>query len=106
MSTQSISTVTCATASAEAMEQGQPRRGQPPQEISHPAAPLHFLNTEAVLARFRPIGRTRASKIIQNDPRFPRPLLGGGAGSKAIYSRSAVDAYFSVVERDGFPHLT
>lgn len=84
----------------------QPRCGEEAhQDRSHPAAPVHFLNTEAVLARFRPIGRSRASKIIQKDPRFPRPLLGGRPGSKAIYSRQAVDAYFDLAAREGFPHL-
>lgn len=99
--------VTSATfsAAAEPMERGQPCGGQRAREVSHPSAPLHFLNTDAVLARFHPIGRSRASQIIKTDPRFPHPLLGGGAGSKAIYSKSAVDAYFSLVERDGFPHL-
>jgi hypothetical protein len=72
------------------------------QRQTEPAGQPHFSTFEHVLGLFYPIGRHNAAKLITEDPRFPQPILGGGSGSRRIYSTPAVLEYIAQVQRTGF----
>ena len=63
----------------------------------------HFASVEGFAPLFRPIGINRVRKLIEVDPRFPKSLLGGGNGSRRVFSLPAVYAYLALVHAEGFP---
>jgi hypothetical protein len=51
------------------------------------------------------LGETRFERLLATDERAPKPMYGGGSGSKRIYSRAAIIAYLEKLAVDGFPDL-
>lgn len=66
------------------------------------AAATALVDVHGVMALAGPLGRDLVLRLISDDPRFPRPALGGkGPGSRRVWSRRKVAAYFEVLAEEG-----
>lgn len=59
-------------------------------------------DTKTLLQFIKPISVHTFWHVVAKDPRFPKPVIGGGQGAKALHSLPAVSAYLEEVARTGF----
>jgi hypothetical protein len=70
---------------------------------SAPTTPPLMVTLRDIVAMAHPLSRDRIKDLKRTDPRFPKPVFGGGHGSTLVFARTKVVEYLQALVAKGPP---